>query len=99
MAQIYGRKRWLLFPPEENLLPTRVPYEESSIYSKVNFFSPDFKYHKSFNECRKVVLSPGDVLLVPNGWWHYVENLELAVSVNIWIPLVGFLQYLKIKQI
>lgn len=33
------RKRWLLFPPSEtnNLKPTRVPYEESSIYSNINF--------------------------------------------------------------
>lgn len=35
------RKQWLLFPPEENLFPSRIPYEESSVYSKLNFFSPN----------------------------------------------------------
>lgn len=40
VAQIYGRKRWILFPPHENLRRTRIPYEESSIYSKINMFSP-----------------------------------------------------------
>lgn len=35
------RKEWFICPPEENLLPTRIPYEESSIYSKLNLFSPD----------------------------------------------------------
>uniref|UniRef100_A0A1Y1KZD8 JmjC domain-containing protein n=1 Tax=Photinus pyralis TaxID=7054 RepID=A0A1Y1KZD8_PHOPY len=40
VAQIYGRKRWLLFPSGENLQRTRIPYEESSIYSKINMFSP-----------------------------------------------------------
>lgn len=30
-----------MFPPDSGgLNPTRVPYEESSIYSKLNFFSP-----------------------------------------------------------
>jgi hypothetical protein len=37
------RKQWILFPPEKSssLLPTRTPYEESSIYSNLNFYSPD----------------------------------------------------------
>lgn len=41
------RKRWLLFPPTEDLKPTRIPYEESSIYSKINLFSPSLKDVKS----------------------------------------------------
>lgn len=40
VVQIYGRKSWLLFPPEAPLNPTRVPYEETSVYCKENFFSP-----------------------------------------------------------
>lgn len=36
----------------------------------------------------QVVLEPGDVLLVPRHWWHYVESLEPSISINTWIPLV-----------
>lgn len=36
-------------------------------------------------KCVSVILSPGDVLFVPNKWWHYVENLSTAVSINTWI--------------
>lgn len=38
---IFFRKRWILFPPETGgLKPTRVPYEESSVYSELNFYCP-----------------------------------------------------------
>lgn len=35
----------------------------------------------------EVILNPGDILIVPPKWWHYVENLELSLTVNTWIPL------------
>lgn len=89
VAQIFGTKQWILFPQDEsrNLRGTRVPYEESSIYSEWNFNSPlpeDF-YH----ECKQVFtvnLKPGDVLFVPRHWWHYVESLDTSVSINTWLP-------------
>lgn len=40
VVQVYGSKLWLLFPPNERLSPTRVPYEESSVYCNENFYSP-----------------------------------------------------------
>ena len=38
VAQLVGTKVWTLFPPAAtpNLSPTRAPYEESSVYSKLN---------------------------------------------------------------
>ncbi|XP_025832966.1 HSPB1-associated protein 1 isoform X2 [Agrilus planipennis] len=89
VAQVLGRKLWCLFPPNENLLPTRVPYEESTIFSEMNFFSPQPNKFKGIESCRKVILNPGDVLFVPHGWWHYVENLEFAISINTWLPTVN----------
>lgn len=39
---LFCRKRWILFPPEAGgLKPTRVPYEESSVYSELNFYCPN----------------------------------------------------------
>ncbi|GAB0099789.1 HSPB1-associated protein 1 [Sergentomyia squamirostris] len=89
VVQIFGRKRWILFSPEVDLKPTRCPYEESSIYSNLNFFSPedwsDFK--EVTQDAHIFTLEPGDVLIVPPKWWHYVENLEPALTLNAWIPL------------
>lgn len=36
-----------------------------------------------------VDLDPGDVLFVPARWWHYVENLSTAISINTWVPHVS----------
>ncbi|XP_059776963.1 HSPB1-associated protein 1 isoform X2 [Balaenoptera ricei] len=61
--QVQGRKRWHLFPPEDTpfLYPTRIPYEESSVFSKINVVNPDLKRFPQFWKARRhmVTLSPG----------------------------------------
>ncbi|XP_048650520.1 HSPB1-associated protein 1 isoform X4 [Marmota marmota marmota] len=60
--QVQGRKRWHLFPPEDTpfLYPTRIPYEESSVFSKINVVNPDLKRFPQFQKARRhtVTLSP-----------------------------------------
>lgn len=90
--QVQGRKRWHLFPPEDTpfLYPTRIPYEESSVFSKINVVNPDLKRFPQFRKARRhmVTLSPGQVLFVPRHWWHYVESIDpVTVSINSWIEL------------
>lgn len=91
VVQAYGRKRWILFSPDtENMDPTRIPYEESSVYSKRTFFSPKDpgQNHDLAEEAHIVDLNPGDVLIIPPKWWHYVEALDNSLSFNAWIPIV-----------
>ncbi|NP_001003777.1 HSPB1-associated protein 1 homolog [Danio rerio] len=90
--QIQGRKRWHLFPPDDTacLYPTRVPYEESSVFSHVNVIRPDLKKFPAYGRARlyTVTLQPGQVLFVPRHWWHYVESVDpVTVSVNSWIEM------------
>ncbi|XP_067995095.1 HSPB1-associated protein 1 isoform X1 [Melanerpes formicivorus] len=92
VLQVQGRKRWHLFPPGDTsfLYPTRIPYEESSVFSKVNVANPDLKRFPEFRNTTPHVatLSPGQVLLVPRHWWHYVESIDpITVSINSWIEL------------
>lgn len=49
--------------------------------------SPHFLSHSI--SLLQVQLCPGDVLFVPQHWWHYVECVQTAVSVNTWIELVS----------
>ncbi|XP_069011081.1 HSPB1-associated protein 1 homolog isoform X1 [Embiotoca jacksoni] len=92
VLQVQGRKRWHLFPPDDtaNLYPTRIPYEESSVFSQVDVVHPDLRRFPAFKRARAhiVTLQPGQVLYVPRHWWHYVESVDpITVSVNSWIEL------------
>ncbi|XP_061465093.1 HSPB1-associated protein 1 isoform X2 [Rhineura floridana] len=92
VLQVQGRKRWHLYPPEDSsfLYPTRIPYEESSVFSRVNVINPDLKSCPQFTKAKAhvVTLEPGQVLFVPRHWWHYVESIDpITVSINSWIEL------------
>ncbi|XP_069838560.1 HSPB1-associated protein 1 isoform X2 [Dendropsophus ebraccatus] len=92
VLQVQGRKKWHLFPPDDTpyLYPTRIPYEESSVFSKVNVVNPDRRRYPAFSRARPhvVTLHPGQVLVVPRRWWHYVESVdEVTVSINSWLEL------------
>ncbi|XP_040606790.1 HSPB1-associated protein 1 isoform X2 [Mesocricetus auratus] len=68
----------------------RIPYEESSVFSKINVVNPDLERFPRFQKARRhtVTLSPGQVLFVPRHWWHYVESIDpVTVSINSWIEL------------
>ncbi|XP_042301016.1 HSPB1-associated protein 1 [Sceloporus undulatus] len=92
VLQVQGRKRWYLYPPEDTTLlyPTRIPYEESSVFSQVNVANPDLTSYPQFKKAQAhvITLEPGQVLFVPRHWWHYVECIDpITVSVNSWIEL------------
>ncbi len=96
-----------MFPPnvgEKYLNPSRVPFEESSVYSrlKVSPFRGDdlrvlLKSHVHYKRMVEdgvnpwvVVLEPGDALYVPRHWWHFVASIseDITVTLNTWIETV-----------
>lgn len=91
-VQLYGRKRWTLFPPSEtnNLYPNRLPFEESTVRSSVNIQAPDLHAFPKFANASHLTvdLFPGDVLYVPHGWWHHVCCCTAALSTNLWLRSV-----------
>lgn len=80
------RKRWHLFPPEDTqkLYPTRIPYEESSIFSQVDVLQPDLSRFPAFRGARPhvVTLQPGQVRIpdenLPGYLWilSFIDSLE-----------------------
>lgn len=68
LCQVLGRKRVRLAPPESlDLLDT-----SRGVYNTATADRP-----------LEVILSAGETLFIPTGWWHEVDALDLAISVTI----------------
>lgn len=98
VVQLKGKKQWVLFRPSDrpHLYPCRLPYEESSVFSSVNILSPDLTKHPHFAKAQPfiVTLEPGDMLIVPRKWFHFVQAVQedsqgACVSVNAWQPVTA----------
>ena len=64
VAQLYGCKRWTLFPPSStpSMYPTRLPFEESSVFSQVNIANPDLTKHPRFSNAHKYEVNTGALI-------------------------------------
>jgi hypothetical protein len=87
IANIYGRKRFLCFSPEDTA--RLYPHPKSSRYphvSRVNPERPNLATFPAFADARAfgAVLEAGELLYLPPGWWHHVRSLGVTISVNTW---------------
>jgi hypothetical protein len=86
-AQIFGRKRFVLFAPGEtwNLYP-EPPWSGTPNYSRADAERPDYRRFPRLLRARSVTceVGPGEVLYLPRYWWHQVTTLERSASVNLW---------------
>ncbi|XP_071710290.1 arginine-specific demethylase JMJ22 [Rutidosis leptorrhynchoides] len=85
-AVVKGSKKWVLFPPD--VVPPGV--HPSSDGAEVacpvsitewfmNFYESTKTWKKKPVEC---ICRAGEVIFVPNGWWHLVINLEDSIAIT-----------------
>ncbi|WP_425999807.1 cupin-like domain-containing protein [Caulobacter sp. DWR1-3-2b1] len=84
-----GRRRFLLFPPEQVSNLYVGPLDNPPPLSLVNPEAPDLerfpKYRQAFAAAQVAFLEPGEALFVPKYWWHHVTSLEpYNAMVNYW---------------
>jgi hypothetical protein len=84
LAQIHGRKKvWLYAPWQRELL---YPIDGFNTYQPccVDAAQPDFKRFPNFAQARpiEVMIEPGDLLVIPTGWYHCVWALDDVISVS-----------------
>lgn len=79
-----GRKRVMLFPPEQSRHLYRVPFSFSSLRA-VDFDNPDYARFPALARLKGEVteLRHGDVLYIPAGYWHYIVYEEAGFSVSL----------------
>ncbi|MGB8407086.1 MAG: Stf0 family sulfotransferase [Mycobacterium sp.] len=80
MAQVKGRKRYRLIPPEH----CQYLYNSVGVFSDVDCEAPDLTRHPDFRHATviDVVLEPGEVLFMPVGWWHHVRALDVSMTIT-----------------
>ena len=82
LAQIKGRKLFILFPPGDSKF--LYPLDgEATTQSPIDPLSPDLDSYPLFSNATMffAVLQEGETLLVPEGWWHYAVSLETSITV------------------
>jgi hypothetical protein len=77
VLQIWGRKRFRLFSPEQ----TEQLYLRDNRWSEVDMDRPDLDRHPAFADAKsiEVEIGPGEVLLNPAGWFHAVWPIDRVV--------------------
>ena len=81
MVQLAGRKRVTLVPAYD--YPNM--YNHQHCYSQVDGGAPDFERFPLLRKANVIEceLAPGDILFLPVGWWHYVESLDVSITVSM----------------
>jgi hypothetical protein len=114
-APIRGRKFWILYPPgvpPPGVIPSTDGDEVMMPISVGEWFLSFWSQHvqqRSTNPDRtkrplECLVSPGELLFVPHGWWHLVYNIDDGVSVALTHNYVSstnlstVLRFLKKKQ-
>lgn len=89
--QVCGTKTVYLVPFEDT--PYVYPYIDNIVNSQIdceNFSPSEFPKFMKARVCR-VTVSPGDMMFIPKGWWHYLKSCTPSISVNHWFgqPIPG----------
>lgn len=81
--QIEGVKKWTIYPPKDRIFIDAKMDRRTYFFSDFDPKNPNernFKYFKYASK-NEFILNPGDILIVPPFYWHYVENLTDSIGV------------------
>jgi hypothetical protein len=81
-CMIHGRKHFLFIPPSD----TKLVYPHFMNESPVNPHKPDMEKFPKFARAHlsQGTIESGDILYIPQFWWHYTTALEPCINLNIW---------------
>lgn len=91
-TQVWGEKAFILAAPHErSRLYAWTTYRQGGLEgSEVDAENPDYQKHPEAQRVNFLHLriGPGDMLFIPDGWFHHVRSLSLSLSVNFWTSSV-----------
>lgn len=82
LTQFHGRKRVILFAPDQSTLLYRLPF---NVHSTVDVDNPDYAEYPGLNYVKgmSATISHGDTLFMPSGYWHHMEYLDGGFALAI----------------
>ncbi len=95
LNQIFGKKIVYLYDYYDNpSLKMYSIFNNKFNFIKANFWTLDLSKYKLY----KVVLEPGDCLLIPPWWYHAVKGIDLSYSITFIYKRTDF-NYMKMGDI
>ena len=82
LNQFHGRKRVVLFGPEQSKYLYQHPFTVAS-YVDVN--NPDYEKFPALRYAQgyETILNPGETIFMPSGYWHYIEYIDGGYSMSL----------------
>jgi Cupin-like domain len=82
LNQIHGRKRVLLFAPDQSRNLYHHPF---TVASYVDLNNPDYERFPALAHAKgyEMMLQPGETLFMPSGYWHYIEYTDGGYSISL----------------
>ena len=83
-AIIAGKKKWIMFPPHivpPGVYPTDDGGDVATPVTLIEWFLNFYDYAREMG-ARECVCNAGEMIFVPQGWWHMVLNLEDGIAIT-----------------
>lgn len=90
LAMVVGSKRVLLLPPDTKLIKPsdKGNYHEGRFIRRGKHKLTIRKILAREKKAKLCFLKAGDVLRIPEGWYHYVSSAPKSIAVNVWYKSV-----------
>ncbi|XP_069762310.1 jmjC domain-containing protein 8 isoform X3 [Narcine bancroftii] len=75
---IYGRKHWLLYPPDKT--PEFHPNRTT-----LSWILDTYPYLSEEDKPLECTIHPGEILYFPNHWWHATLNIDTSVFISTFL--------------
>ena len=81
LTQFDGRKRVVLFDPDQSEYLYRLPF---TVASYIDVDNPDYEKFPALKEVKgyECIIERGDTLFIPSGYWHYITYLDAGFSMS-----------------
>jgi hypothetical protein len=86
IAQFFGRKRWVVFPPSDSrFLYPQFTLAEGFQHCEPDVGRPDLEKFPQLASAHplEIFTEASDLLILPAAWFHYVETSETSLGVRL----------------